>query len=273
MKDHDLPDLLHAWVIHGAPDEALDDSDRELLQTANGVAPIASNRSSSSSVGVGAGNTIRDEHDYVIAELDAPRRRRSHRPLMAAAAAAVLLIGMWAIIAAVRSTPPEVVALAPGSGSPDQATAAWKAGPCAGPVVRGPQSERSAEQQAAADQASKNLSDEIARTGFGFYSAPTQTGGWVCGWVPVGTGIDGAKTIVSDKGGEAVYDAPEPDAGILGYNFADLGFFTVDEVQDPGFDPGQLRIERYGCDTVTTEWCRSPETILGNGRPPEYQQG
>lgn len=271
MKERDLSKLLHLWVIHGAPADALDDTDRK-LGVATNHALIGSERSSNHNTG-GLNHMNPDEPEYVSPQPGAPGRRPLSRTLVAAVAAVVLLISATAILAVTRSAAPELVALAPETESPNLPTAAWKAGPCAGPIVRGPQSERSAEQQAAAEQESKNLNEEIARTGFGFYSAPTQTGGWICGWVPVGTGIDGAKMIIADKGGEAVYDAPSPDGGILGFNFIDLGFFTVEEVQDPAFDPAQLRIQRYGCDSVTTESCRSSETILGNGQTPEYRQG
>lgn len=271
MKDRDLPGLLHAWVIHGSPDEALDGSDREFRITNNG-SPIRSERTEKYDVG-GKIEMSEFEPAYVSLTPGSGGRRRNSRTLVAVAAAAIALTGGTVIFAASRSTAPELVASAPEGGTPRLPTAAWTAGPCGGPVVRGPKSERSTEQEAAAEQESKNLDDEIARTGFGFYSAPTQTGGWVCGWAPVGIGINGAKAIIEDKGGEAVFDAPRADAGILGYNFADLGFFSVEEVQAPTFDPGQLRVQRYGCDTLTTDWCRSPETILGNGQPPQYQHG
>lgn len=272
MKDDDLAKRLNAWVTHGAPDEALDGS--EQLRRSGAQEEVGS-RTVLNSIGTAGTLSATNEaqSDYVSPRPIPGSRRLGSRVLVAATFVVVVLVGGIAAFGVNRSRAPELNASSPQASFPASPAATWKAGPCSGPTARGPVDEQSPEERAAAQEDTRLLDEEIDRTGFGFYSSPTQTGGWVCGWVPVGAGIDGAKAIIDAKGGQAVYDAPHADAGILGYGFMGLGFFTTEEVQAPTFDPAQLRVERYGCDFVTTESCRPSQTILGNGQAPEYGEG
>lgn len=171
---------------------------------------------------------------------------------------AVILISVTTVLAvAAGRTPTQLDTTV--SNAPTTSTA-FRSGPCPTPGTRPahPTAEDRARMSAELDEADA----DIRQTGFAKYSAPAQDGTWICGWVRAGQkGIDGGG-VVGSGGAEVVYDAP--NGAVMGVTYMYLGYFPKAEVDQPGFDPRAMRLERYGCDPFETADCRPSTTVLGD---------
>lgn len=140
----------------------------------------------------------------------------------------------------------------------EEELAGFRAGPC--PVPEPRPTGLSAEEREAETSFQLALSDatheESLRTGWSRFSTDDRKGGWMCGWVEVnraGEPWEGLPVFVYG-GGQELYDAP--GGNLLGVGYPYLGFFTVEEVAAPGFDPIALRIEEFGCDPLVDAACQ-----------------
>lgn len=195
------------------------------------------------------------DEEMEAVEYVSPTRVRApaRRWWVALAGVAVVLLGGATVAARSSGTSPTAGATSP--------TTVFTAGPCATPERR-PENPTD-EQRAEAAAAHAQLEDEIARTGFARYSTVQQDGTQICGWVKVNTvTMDDIPGFVKDGGADVVYDAPNGTP--MGVSYMYLGYFPASVVSSPGFDPKQMRVQRYGCDPLGSTSCAAPtSTILG----------
>lgn len=132
------------------------------------------------------------------------------------------------------------------SGEP---ASAFVAGPCPGPTGR-------SDAELRAGQKAEIAASEADRAfGWGKFRAQRPTGEWVCGWIRLENVLEDPAGYLASGGARPVYDAVEGD--VIGYSYIYLGFFDKDVAESSGFDPHQLRLERYGCDPLLDKTCRS----------------
>lgn len=143
-------------------------------------------------------------------------------------------------------------------------TTQFVAGTCDAPAPRPDHPSQQQIDEWAAD--ARAVNDEIAKTGFAKTRAIQQDGSSICAWFrpshPTFEQLEG-KAASSDA--TALYD--QPNGNVLGVAYMYLGYFPFAVVTAPGFDPGKLRMERFGCDPVSDPTCRPPNANpMGKGK-------
>jgi hypothetical protein len=136
----------------------------------------------------------------------------------------------------------------------------FSVGACAAPEKR-PDNPTQEQKDAwkAADQAAL---DEFDQTGWGKTRVKAQDGTYVCGYFHSAPpslddfqgGPDALNKILYQSTG--IYDSP--NGKLLGLSYSDLGYFSMEAVNSPGFDPSKLRLERFGCDPTADAKCQPP---------------
>lgn len=158
-----------------------------------------------------------------------------------------LLVGVMVFVA--RSDEVSTSVGAAEGVSSGEPTSAFVAGPCPGPTAR-------SEAELRSSQAADIAASEADRAfGWGKFRAQRPTGEWVCGWIRLENVLEDPAGYLAAGGGRPVYDAVDGD--VIGYSYIYLGFFDKDVAESPSFDARQLRLERYGCDPLLDETCKS----------------